>query len=300
MNGHHGLAETLGFVRVLREPVEDRHIEHHVERRPASLGEVSDGGGEVDENRQGRISLGTHEVGRNGETFPPDAGVPLPGPNSALFFDNFHIHASGVPGSERVGRLDVGLWLHPKGYAPKYKNGRASFGANEMQINPLQGSQRLDAYMVLDSPRILLNFEPHMHAAGVRMCLEAIVRNVAETLNCAGYDHNWVRNYQYDENSAPLLPKGTILHAIGWLDNTSKNGNVLEPRNMASFGSSSVSNMFYQFGRSVNLTDAQYQEELTKRREALRLTEEEIVGCPDCYAAPGKLFVDPRQRLNGN
>ena len=37
MNGDHGFAETLGFVRVLREPVEDRHLEHHVERRLASL-----------------------------------------------------------------------------------------------------------------------------------------------------------------------------------------------------------------------------------------------------------------------
>src|SRR5436305_8428756 len=31
------------------------------------LGEVTDAGGEVEENRQGRISLGTHEVGRRSE-----------------------------------------------------------------------------------------------------------------------------------------------------------------------------------------------------------------------------------------
>ena len=37
VNGHHGFAETLGFVRVLREPIEHRHLEHRVERRLASL-----------------------------------------------------------------------------------------------------------------------------------------------------------------------------------------------------------------------------------------------------------------------
>ena len=48
------------------------------------------------------------------------------------------------------------------------------------------------------------------------MCLQAIYGRVVETLNCSGYDHNWVRNYQYEENREPLIPKGTILHAIGW------------------------------------------------------------------------------------
>jgi hypothetical protein len=44
-----------------------------------------------------------------------------------------------------------------------------------------------------------------------------------QTLNCVGYDHNWVRAYDYDDDYAPLLPKGTILHIIGYFDSTSAN-----------------------------------------------------------------------------
>src|SRR5881396_2304890 len=69
------------------------------------------------------------------------------------------------------------------------------------------------------TPRFV-TFEPHMHAAGVRMCLEAIWGDDIQTLNCVGYDHNWVKQYVYDDDAAPLLPKGTIVHLIGFLDTT--------------------------------------------------------------------------------
>ena len=36
-------------------------------------------------------------------------------------------------------------------------------------------------------------FEPHLHAPGVRMCMEAIWGHNQFTLNCVGYDHNWVK-----------------------------------------------------------------------------------------------------------
>ena len=38
------------------------------------------------------------------------------------------------------------------------------------------------------------------------MCLEAIWGFNIQTLTCAGYDHNWVRGYTYDDDYAPLLP----------------------------------------------------------------------------------------------
>ena len=121
-----------------------------------------------------------------------------------------------------------------------------------------------------------------MHANGVRMCLQAIFGRNVQTLNCAGYDHNWVRNYQYEENFEPIIPKGTILHAIGWFDNSAKNTNVADPRNAATFGNGSLSNMFIVFNQAEFLTDEQYMEEVAKRKEFLLLTQEENIGCPAC------------------
>ena len=37
---------------------------------------------------------------------------------------------------------------------------------------------------------------------------------------------SWVKVYNYEDDAAPLLPAGTIVHIIGWYDNSAKN-----PRN---------------------------------------------------------------------
>jgi hypothetical protein len=233
----------------------------------------------------GRLPI--HEVGRNADAFPDEAGKLLPA-GGALSWDSMHVHSAGAPGSARNARLDVGLRLHPVGYKPKYDFRGITFGRTEIQIDPGQGNQREDAYFVVPQAMKLVNYEPHMHATGVRMCIEAIYGRVVETLNCAGYDHNWVRNYQYDENYAPLLPKGTILHAISWFDNTAKNTNVVDPRNLSTFGNSSVSNMFIVFNLAQFLTDEQYKDEVAKRKEFLTMSHEENIGCPACWLATPK------------
>ena len=66
-----------------------------------------------------------------------------------------------------------------------------------------------------------------------------------------GYDHNWVKQYVYADDAAPLLPKGTIVHLIGFLDTTPANPNLADARNWAGGGRRSVANMFINLGYSV-------------------------------------------------
>ena len=229
---------------------------------------------------------GAHEVGRNGNVFPSEAGVLLK-KGSSIEFRTMHIHAIGLPGGERKARLDVGLRFHPKGYQPKYSWQTYGFGLSEYEILGGDSNQRFDAYFVAPGPMKLLNFEPHMHATGVRMCLEAIYGRITETLGCSGYDHNWVRNYQFQDDHMPLVPKGTIIHGISWYDNTAKNQNVLDPRNIGIMGNSSVQNMNMIFNQAVFLTDEEYRAEVAQRREFLARTGEEPIGCPACFVQPG-------------
>ena len=191
--------------------------------------------------------------------------------------------------------LSVGLKLHPRGYKPKFTEGRINTPSSELVINPDSATQRYDSYFVAAQPVKMLNFEPHMHAAGLRMCIEAIYELSVETLSCAGYDHNWVRDYRYDENSTPLIPKGTILHTISWFDGTAKNANLIDPRNTTVWGRRSVQNMLGVNNYAFFLTEEQYQEELTKRREYLDRTQgwNTIIGCPDCWTRP-----DPSQPVS--
>src|SRR5262249_2076545 len=160
----------------------------------------------------------------------------------------------------------------------------------DIDIKGMTADQQLHAYAVLQENTKLVSFEPHLHAPGDRMCLEAIWGYTIQTLSCVGYDHNWVRGYSYADDSQPLLPKGTILHIIGYMDNSPSNKNVPDPSTRQGAGNGSVANMFIDLGQRVALTDEQFQAEMQKRREQLKLTRNSIViGCPLCslaFAAP--------------
>jgi len=260
-----------------------RFVFHHANVGIVGPDDVEDQ--DVSEGSLGATRLPIHEVGRNGDVFPGDGGKLLPA-RGFLSWDSMHVHSAGSPGSERNARLDIGLRLHPRGYTPKHDFRAYTFGRTEIQVDPLTANNREDAYFVTPQAMKLVNYEPHLHANGVRMCLQAIYGRVVETLNCAGYDHNWVRNYQYQENYEPLIPKGTIIHAIAWFDNTTRNANVIDPRNVATFGNSSVNNMFIVFNLAQFLTDEEYVEEIAKRKEFLSKNPDvENIGCPACYLA---------------
>ena len=154
-------------------------------------------------------------------------------------------------------------------------------------MRPNEANQRLDAYKVLDENTKITSYEPHLHAPGVRMCLEYIWGINVQTLSCSGYDHNWVRVYDYDDDYAPLLPKGTILHIIGYMDTTPANRNVPDTRNWSGAGNRSISNMFIDLGQGLALTDEQFYAEMAARREKLKLTPNEVlIGCPLCNGDP--------------
>ena len=151
----------------------------------------------------------------------------------------------------------------------------------------MEANQQLHAYAVLNENTKILSFEPHLHAPGTRMCLEAIWGYNIQTLNCVGYDHNWVRGYDYDDDSAPLLPKDTILHIIGYMDNSPSNKNVPDPRNWQGSGNRSVANMFIDLGNRVSLTDEQFQaRDGGAPREAEADAQQMVIGCPLCNIMP--------------
>ena len=120
------------------------------------------------------------------------------------------------------------------------------------------------------------------------MCLEAIWGFNIETLSCVGYDHNWVRGYAFEDDYQPILPKGTILHITGFMDNTDDNPNVPDARNWQGSGNRSVANMFIDLGERLFLSDEQFVEEMAQRRERLNLgVNDHVVGCPLCMVIPG-------------
>ena len=132
-----------------------------------------------------------------------------------------------------TGYLEFGFKFYPLGYEPEYRRGGALLGNGiDIDVAPNRAGQEFHSYSVLSQHTKIVAFEPHLHAPGVRMCLEAIWGHNQFTLNCVGYDHNWVKQYVYQDDYAPLLPKGTILHLIGFLDTTPNNLNIADAQKL--------------------------------------------------------------------
>ena len=232
-----------------------------------------------------------HEVGRNADTFDPDGARLLPA-NSTVISNSVHLHSNG---RDTKAHLEIGWKFHPKDYVPKYKRALRSFGdAVDIDIKAMESNQQLHAYLVLAEHTKITSFEPHLHAPGARMCLEFIWGTHIETLSCSGYDHNWVLGYEYLEDHEPLLPKGTILHIIGFMDNSPANRNIPDPRNWQGSGNRSVSNMFIDLGHGVALSDEQFQEAMNERRRKLGVGgSDHVLGCPLCNVLPGETPAVP-------
>lgn len=234
-----------------------------------------------------------HSVGRNADVFDIEAGRLLQA-GSRVLFVSAHTHSRS---SDTKAHMEIGFTFHPKGYKPK-RILQSGFGGavRDLDIRGNEANQKFEAYSTLLENTKLISYEPHMHAAGVRMCLEAIWASTVQTLNCSGYNHNWVRVYDYTEDSAPLLPKGTILRLTGYFDNTPANKNVSDPRNWQGMGHRTMDNMMFNLGSGYSLTDEEFKQEMAQRRERLRLTAgQTVIGCPLCATSPSAATASQQQ-----
>ncbi|MEM7416997.1 MAG: hypothetical protein AAF389_15925 [Gemmatimonadota bacterium] len=255
-----------------RETVGGRYVIHHM-----VWGTRNEEGGD-------RQTWPVHEVGRNGDVFDPDAGRILR-KGSYIVSESTHLHSNGL---DTRARLEFGFIFHPEGYVPKYRESILGLGnGSDIDIRAGEKDQELHAYTVLQTPTKIVSFEPHLHAPGDRMCLEAIWGFNVETLSCVGYDHNWVRTYTFEDDHQPLLPAGTVLHITGYMNNTEENFNIPDSRNWQGSGNRSVANMFIDLGMRLAMTQEQFEEEMALRRARLDLgPNDHVIGCPLCLVIP--------------
>jgi hypothetical protein len=107
-----------------------------------------------------------------------------------------------------------------------------------------------------------------MHMRGRGMTLEAInLDNTTTVLSSVDhFNFNWHINYIYADDSAPLLPAGTVLHMIGVHDNTSANPHNPDPAMWAGFGERSVDDMLQVWLNIVDLDDNEYKRLVEERK----------------------------------
>ncbi len=231
-------------------------VVHH-----AVIGAATESGGTAESRASGRFNV-VWELGQNSTIYPDVLGVKLAA-GSALSFD-LHTHSIGT---ETTFAIEVAFKFHPKGYQPKYTNA-GSFNSLTYDLD-IPGNQEtvIEALWPLSKPALVLSFEPHLHSSGRRMCVEALYpTGHQETLNCAGYNHNWVKVYHYEDAVAPLLPTGTVLKVTAWYDNTVANPRVADPRNWKGWGSRSIDDMMFLLSRVIWLTEEEFEAEAAARK----------------------------------
>lgn len=206
-------------------------------------------------------------VGKAGQVFKPDAGK-LMLPNSQIMWE-MHLHAMG----ERVpdAQVEIGVWFYDT--PPEHRTmltmldaqGPQSLDIPPGEIAVTQGS------FVLSAPARLENFQPHMHMRGKAMSMEAIYPNGnREVLAFVdNFQWNWQINYIFDEDAAPLVPKGTMIITRAWHDNTANNPYNPDPNQWVGWGDRTVDEMAHNWVDVTYLGQEEYERMVADRNAKL-------------------------------
>jgi hypothetical protein len=189
-------------------------------------------------------------------------------PGEKISWDQ-HIHAVG---EEITSASEIGLWLYPKGQEPTKRSYLIGFtglknGPAGLDIPP-NSVAYTEGFTVLKENTVITNFQPHFHLRGKAMQVEAILPDGrTEVISyVSDFNFNWMTNYIYEDDAAPVFPKGTIIHVSAYYDNTRNNKDNPDPDQWVGYGDRTVDEMAHAWMNVVYLTDAEYQERIAKKR----------------------------------
>ncbi|PYR47430.1 MAG: hypothetical protein DMF95_16420 [Acidobacteria bacterium] len=198
-------------------------------------------------------------IGKGYDLYRPGTGkLMLPG--ETITWDQ-HIHAVG---EEITGGSEIGIWLYKKGEEPKkrsYLVGFTGIDRAKMLDIPPNSMAMTEGFTVLKENALIENFQPHFHLRGKSMQVEAILPDGSrQVLSYVGnFNFNWMTNYIYDDDAAPLLPKGTVVHVSAWYDNTKANKNNPDPDQWVGFGDRTVDEMAHAWMNVTYFNDEEYK-----------------------------------------
>jgi hypothetical protein len=205
-------------------------------------------------------------IGKGYDLFYPGTGK-LVVPGEKISWDQ-HIHAVGediATGSE------LALWFYPKGQEPKKRSYLVGFTGLKrrgfLDIPP-NSVVHTEGFTVLKENTLITNFQPHFHLRGKAMQVEAILPDGStQIISYVGkFNFNWMTNYIYDDDAAPVFPKGTVIHVTAYYDNTKNNPSNPDPEQWVGYGDRTVDEMAHAWMNVVYLDDAEYNALLAERK----------------------------------
>jgi hypothetical protein len=243
--------------------VAGRRITHHA---LAELDQEEPGAGAADvTGMNGPGLLMEWAIGKQFDVYRQNTGKLLL-PGSKIRWD-IHYHAVGEMIRDHI---ELGIYLYPKGEVPKYRTRLVFFGVvgiDELDIPPDSIAQ-FQGFHVLKQPARLENFQPHMHLRGKAMSMDAILPDgTTRMLSYVDrFDFNWMNNYIYTDDAAPVLPKGTIVRITAWYDNTTANRGNPDPNQWVGWGDRTVDEMGHAWVNVTYISDDDYKDWLAKQK----------------------------------
>jgi hypothetical protein len=231
------------------------HAIAHLVQHDPSAPEANDGLGQRSPDEAGQLM--EWAVGKNYDIFDEGTGkLVLPG---AHVWWDIHYHAVGEQIRDHV---QLAVWFYPKGEEPKYRTLLTGFqGTNGGRLDLEPGKvTESNGYTVLKTAAKLGNFQPHMHLRGKAMAIEAILPDgqIQQISYVDKFNFNWMTNYIYAEDAAPVFPKGTIIHVTAWHDNTAANPNNPDSRQWVGYGDRTVDEMAHAWVNVTAISDEDY------------------------------------------
>jgi len=205
-------------------------------------------------------------IGKGYDLYRPGTGKLLV-PGEKISWDQ-HIHAVG---EEVTGGSEIGIWFYKKGEEPKkrsYLIGFTGIDRTKMLDIPPNSMAMTEGFTVLKENALIENFQPHFHLRGKAMEVEAIMPDGSrQVISYVGnFNFNWMTNYIYDDDAAPLLPKGTVIHVTAWYDNTKGNKNNPDPDQWVGYGDRTVDEMAHAWMNVVYFTDQEFKDLQAERK----------------------------------
>ena len=206
-------------------------------------------------------------VGKEGELMRPDTGR-LMMPGSKIAWD---VHYAST-NEDVTDAVEMGVYFYPKGQEPKYRQMLISVGSSGQNLDiPPNSIVTHQGFFVLPKAARLESFQPHMHLRGKAQSLEAILPSGQTVMlsHVDSFTFNWHNSYIYADDAAPLLPKGTVLKATSWHDNTAANKSNPDPDVWVGYGDRTVDEMNHIWISITYLEEPDYLAEVEARRAKL-------------------------------
>ncbi|MBV57492.1 MAG: hypothetical protein CMQ12_13080 [Gammaproteobacteria bacterium] len=220
--------------------------------------------------------VGRQGVGKSGDLFAEGTGM-LIHPSGQI---TWNLHYFPIAQEVRNEQAEAAVWLYPEGYKPDFETRGEQFFAADTGPGGLWAGDLLlpphtiksqQGVRVLNRPALITSFRPHMHMRGRAQSLEAVYPDGRREMlaRVDKYNHSWQISYKFDDDAAPLLPKGTMLMITSTWDNTADNPNNPDPRQWVVFGQRGVDEMSHLWLGITYLTDAQFERLSAERRGRL-------------------------------